>query len=196
MFLNRRALLPGLIAVLFAAGTHAENDPLETVEVTASREQMRREIQTFVHKVTRLEGEFVGRWGMAICPMVVGVSDEQAQFIQNRLIDVQDEVRKGNLSFGHARALLAHPDPEAMAGVVRARGLTVRQTEGLASRGGAGKARSGDRPQTADSAALEQRLVERLGFHARVTTGRQGRVSVVLDFADVYQLEEWVAGLT
>ena len=80
---------------------------------------------------------------------------------------VQDEVRKGNLSFGHARALLAHPNPEAMAGVVRARGLTVRQTEALASRGGAGKGRPGDRPQTADSAALEQRLMERLGFHAR-----------------------------
>ncbi len=108
---------------------------------------------------------------------------------------VQDEVRKGNLSFGHARALLAHPDPEAMAGVVRSRGLTVRQTEALASRGGASKARSGDRPQTADSAALEQRLTERLGLHVQVTTGRQGRVSVVLDFADVYQLEEWVAGL-
>jgi hypothetical protein len=84
----------GLIAALFAAGAHAANDSLETVEVTASREKMRREIQTFVHKVTRLEGEFVGRWGRLVCPMAVGVSDEQAQFIQRRIIEVQNTVRK------------------------------------------------------------------------------------------------------
>jgi ParB family chromosome partitioning protein len=108
---------------------------------------------------------------------------------------VQAEVRKGTISFGHARALLAHPDPEALAGVVRARGLTVRQTEALASRGAAGKARSGDRRPAADVAALEQRLMERLGFQARVATDRQGRVSVVLEFSDLHQLEAWVAGL-
>jgi ParB family chromosome partitioning protein len=108
---------------------------------------------------------------------------------------VQAEVRKGTISFGHARALLAHPDPEALAGVVRARGLTVRQTEALASRGTSAKARSGDRRPAADVAALEQRLVERLGFQARVATDRQGRVSVVLEFSDLHQLEAWVAGL-
>jgi ParB family chromosome partitioning protein len=108
---------------------------------------------------------------------------------------LQAEVRKGTLSFGHARALLSHPDPEAMAGIVHARGLTVRQTEALASRGGAGKARSPDRHADADVAALEQRLVERLGLQARVSTDRRGRVSVVLDFADVHQLEAWVDGL-
>jgi ParB family transcriptional regulator, chromosome partitioning protein len=109
---------------------------------------------------------------------------------------VQAEVRRGTISFGHARALLAHPDPEAMAAIVRARGLTVRQTEALASRGAAsGKAKPGERRQTADVAALEQRLVERLGFQTRVTTDRRGRVSVVLDFADIDQLEAWVAGL-
>ena len=44
-------------------------------------------------------------------------------------------------------------------------------------------------------AALEQRLVERLGLQARVTPDGRGRVSVALDFADVHQLEAWVAGL-
>ncbi len=110
---------------------------------------------------------------------------------------VQADVRKGTLTYGHARALLTHPDPEAMAGVVQARGLTVRQTEALASRGDAsGKPRSGGgrRPGT-DVAALEQRLVERLGFQARVSTDRRGRVSVTLEFADSHQLEAWVDGL-
>jgi len=91
-----RRMLPslGVLAVLCFTAARAANEPIETVEVTASREKVRREIQTFVHKVTRLEGEFVGRWGIPICPLVVGVSDSQAQFIQHRLIEVQDKVRK------------------------------------------------------------------------------------------------------
>lgn len=89
-----RALLSGLIAVLATDVAYAASEPLETVEVTASREKMRREIQTFVHKVTRLEGEFVGRWGVAICPLVVGLSDAQAEFVRLRLLEVQDTVRK------------------------------------------------------------------------------------------------------
>jgi hypothetical protein len=84
----------GLCVVCLYTTAYAASTPLETVEVTASRDKVRREIQTFVHKVTRLEGEFVGRWGTPICPMVVGVSDAQAQFIQHRLIEVQDQVRK------------------------------------------------------------------------------------------------------
>src|SRR5690242_18166404 len=97
--MNRWTLLSfGLSAVLSVTAAHAAGESLETVEVTASREKLRREIQTFVHQVTRLEGEFVGRWGGTICPMVVGVSDSQAQFIQHRLVEVQDTVRKERTS--------------------------------------------------------------------------------------------------
>ena len=81
------------VALCAMAPAHSADEPLDTVQVTATREQMRREIQTFVHKVTRLEGEFVGRWGMFVCPVAVGVSDAQAQFIQNRIIEVQNTVR-------------------------------------------------------------------------------------------------------
>jgi hypothetical protein len=87
-------LIAVVMSVSFAAPGQAANDSLETVEVTASREKMRREIVTFVHKVTRLEGEFVGRWGGLVCPMVVGVSDAQEQFIQRRIIEVQNTARK------------------------------------------------------------------------------------------------------
>ncbi len=96
-----RALLYGLIAVSLASGAPAADDPLDTVTVTASREKMRREILSFVHKVTRLEGEFVGRWGRFVCPIAVGVSNEQAQFIQRRLVEVQNSVRR------------KHPDPDS-----------------------------------------------------------------------------------
>jgi hypothetical protein len=90
----RRVLWSGVAVALLCAGVHAANDSLETVEVTASREKMRREISTFVHQVTRLEGEFVGRWRGLVCPMAVGVSDTQAYFIESRLVEVQNQVRK------------------------------------------------------------------------------------------------------
>jgi len=92
--IRRKLLSLGLSAALLVTAAQAATESLETVEVTASPEKMRREIQTFVHKVTRLEGEFVGRWGNFICPLVVGPADSQAQFIRHRLIEVQDTVRK------------------------------------------------------------------------------------------------------
>ncbi len=56
-----------------------------------------------------------------------------------RLLSLPDSVRQdlraGRLSAGHARALLAHPDPQAAARTVIARGLNVRQTEALAAAG-------------------------------------------------------------
>jgi hypothetical protein len=89
-----RCVLAALCALSSLAPAHSASEPLDTVVVQGSREQMRREILTFVHKVTRLEGEFVGRWGRFVCPMAVGVSDAQAQFIQGRIIEVQNTVRK------------------------------------------------------------------------------------------------------
>jgi hypothetical protein len=89
-----RALLAALIAMLSLANAHAADEPVDTITVTASREKMRREILSFVHKVTRREGEFVGRWGTSVCPIAVGVSDEQAHFIQQRIVEVQNAVRR------------------------------------------------------------------------------------------------------
>jgi ParB family transcriptional regulator, chromosome partitioning protein len=108
---------------------------------------------------------------------------------------LQTEVRKGTITFGHAKALLGHPDPEALAALVFSRGLTVRQTEALASRAPAARKPGDRRAPAADVVALEKRLVDRLGLQARVNTGRKGRVSIVLDFADVHQLEAWMDGL-
>lgn len=75
------------------AATPAE-PPLDTVVVTGSVEQTRRQIQTFVTKVTRADGELIGRWRDLICPLVVGLSEEQARFVALRLIEVQNMVRR------------------------------------------------------------------------------------------------------
>ena len=49
----------------------------------------------------------------------------------NLPVEVQDHVREGRLSSGHARALVTATDPVALARQVIARGLSVRETESL-----------------------------------------------------------------
>jgi hypothetical protein len=93
--MNHSTLLSlGLSTLVFCTTVHSTDESLESIEVTASRAEKRREIRTFVQKVTRFEGGLVGRWDALICPMVVGVSDAQAQFIRHRLVEVQNTVRK------------------------------------------------------------------------------------------------------
>jgi ParB family chromosome partitioning protein len=110
---------------------------------------------------------------------------------------VQNDVRAGTLSAGHARALLAHPEPQRAALVVISRGLNVRQTESLASgatvRRAAG-ARTGRRPMDPDIAALEERLESALGMRIRVEPrGQRGAITIRYDNLD--QLEGLVTRL-
>lgn len=109
-----------------------------------------------------------------------------------RLLALPDRVREllrdGALSAGHARALLASPDPEALALQVVDRGLNVRQTEALA----AAKPRdpAAERPATAspEIAALERQLSGRLGLKIAIRqAGRGGQVTI--HYRDLDQLD-------
>ena len=109
---------------------------------------------------------------------------------------VQAEVRHGSLTAGHARALLAHPEPEKAALAVIARGLNVRQTEALASR--KDPAHAGTKPTTAkdaDTAAVERTLTERLGLRVDLTfDGKGGNLRIRYQTLD--QLDGLIALLT
>jgi len=106
------------------------------------------------------------------------------------------EVRGGALTAGHARALLAHPEPDKAALAVIARGLNVRQTEALAARARPGGAAA--RPARArdpDTAALERSLAERLGLKVDIQSdGRTGSLRV--HFRSLDQLDGLIALLT
>jgi len=123
---------------------------------------------------------------------------------QLRLLGLPESVRamldEGTISAGHARALLAVPDPAGMAREVARRGLNVRQTEALVqrSRDGGGEARpDGSRrghdparpPRSdADTAALERDLSNLLGLKATIEfDGTGGRL--ILHYADLDQLD-------
>jgi hypothetical protein len=94
---QRKLTLPLIAACMLQAATAmaaSSDPPLDTVIVTGSKEAVRRQVLTFVQSVTRMDGELIGRWRDYICPMVVGLSDPQSQFLQRRLIEVQNNVRK------------------------------------------------------------------------------------------------------
>ena len=88
---------------------------------------------------------------------------------------VQQEVRNGALSAGHARALLAHPEPAKAALAVITRGLNVRQTEALSSqKSDRGPAERAARALDPETAALERDLTERLGLKVEISFDGKG----------------------
>jgi ParB family chromosome partitioning protein len=108
---------------------------------------------------------------------------------------VQRRVAAGVLSAGHARALLAVPEPagqERLAQRVVAEGLSVRATEELVALGETGSDEAPRRRQPREAPAqateLAARLSDRLDTRVRVEMGRsKGRI--VVDFATAEDLQ-------
>ncbi|MGC9270424.1 ParB/RepB/Spo0J family partition protein [Acidiphilium sp.] len=105
----------------------------------------------------------------------------------NLPVDVQKSLRTGDLSTGHARVLLQHPDPLAGARAVMANRLTVRQTESLVAAALAPKpAITPAAPRdNAVTKTLERELMELLGLRVRISfNGNGGSVSLSYDSLD------------
>jgi ParB family transcriptional regulator, chromosome partitioning protein len=102
---------------------------------------------------------------------------------------VKESLRSGIISAGHARALLAHSEPETALRDVVNRHLSVRQTEALAARKPT-PAPTAPPPseRNPDIAVLERRLAERLGLHVRITFDGSGG-TVQIRYADLDQLD-------
>lgn len=122
-----------------------------------------------------------------------------------RLLDLPDEVQSrvvsGTLTMGHARAMVSADDPIALADQVVTQGLSVRQTEKLASSDKRGvsasprSATSGTRAMapasggSADLAALENQLADLLGLKVHIAFNEDGRGSITLDYSSLEQLD-------
>ncbi len=115
-----------------------------------------------------------------------------------RLLDLPESVRRevaqGNLTMGHARALITASDPQALAAEVIRRGLSVRDTERLAratkdkaSGGGASRPKAEQEPD-ADIASLERQLGDMLGLAVRINHAGEGGV-VTLAYSSLDQLD-------
>jgi ParB family chromosome partitioning protein len=111
-----------------------------------------------------------------------------------RLLALPDEVKglldKGELSPGHARALLGAGDPAELARHVVARGLNVRQTEKLAraarDSGGSSRAPAAKDP---DTERLERDLSALLGLKVAIDFRGQGG-SITIHYRSLEQLDD------
>ena len=115
---------------------------------------------------------------------------------------VQDHLMAGRLSAGHARAIAAADDPEALAEEIIAKGLSVRAAEALArSAGAAAEPARGAKPapkpkrKDPDTAALETDLSDVLGLDVEIVD-QGGAGELRLKYATLEQLDDLCRRLT
>ena len=120
-----------------------------------------------------------------------------------RLLDlpakVQDFVRDGLLSMGHARAIINTPNPVELAHKAITQGLSVRQMEALVSsakKPAAGKKKPRDLSAVdTDIEALENDLGDRLGMTVEIKDFG-GRGNLTIRYQDLDQLDTLCAKLS
>ncbi|MGE0211681.1 MAG: ParB/RepB/Spo0J family partition protein [Parvibaculaceae bacterium] len=120
-----------------------------------------------------------------------------------RLLALPDDVRvhieTGNLTAGHARALIATDAPKALADQVIAKGLSVRETEQLAKQRQSAppKRRDAEAPEALKAVekgiavmALERELHEALGLKVDIADRGDGFGRVTIEYHSLEQLDE------
>lgn len=113
--------------------------------------------------------------------------------------DIQEMVRDGRLSSGHARAILTAPDSHGLAMKAISEGLSVREVERLAQQ--AKDEKHGPRAsvlaaeaKSADTRALEQSLSNALGLDVTIVEkGEAGEVKI--SYKSLAQLDEVIRRL-
>ena len=100
----------------------------------------------------------------------------------------QEALAAGLIVEGHAKALLALPNAQAILAAMNtviAKGLTVRQTEELARKlTGHKPARPGKTRKSAEVVSLENNLRDSLGTKVAINRGRKGGTIVIHYFSD------------
>lgn len=91
--------------------------------------------------------------------------------------EVQEFVRDGKLSAGHARALITADDPVTLAKKVVHSGLSVRETERLAKQGVA-NIFDGDKPKTQPTSKLVEKDADTRALEADLSAALRMKVSI------------------
>jgi ParB family transcriptional regulator, chromosome partitioning protein len=111
-----------------------------------------------------------------------------------RLLKLPESVlallQSGDLSAGHARALVGRDDAEVLAARIVNEGLTVRQVEALVQDKPAKPAKARKAGKSADTRAAEAELKEALGLEVDIRSGRGERGELRIRYASLEQLED------
>lgn len=114
-----------------------------------------------------------------------------------RLLDladpVKDQVNRGLLNMGHARALLGliRHDQIEVANIVVKRGLSVRDTEALVKKKLKGGSKEKPRANKTDPdiRRLETQISEKLGAAVKIRSGKQGSGQLIISFHNSDELD-------
>lgn len=108
---------------------------------------------------------------------------------------VRDLVASGQLSAGHARALVASEEPQKLAAKIVSEGLSVRQAEALAQQAARGTGttdgKRGRAPETksADVKALEKHIGDLLGLKVMIADKQNGSGELRIRYRTLEQLD-------
>jgi ParB family chromosome partitioning protein len=169
-------------------------DDIETLEVALLENIQRRDLNAIeeAEGYARLIHEY-GYAQEALAKLVHKSRSHIANLL--RLLALPDGVKallaSGELSMGHARALIGAADAEAVARDVVERGLSVRETEKLARFGKPGRERQGRleiKGAGADIEALERQLGDILGLKVKISYRPDGG-TVALNYSTLDQLD-------
>jgi ParB family chromosome partitioning protein len=172
-----------------------ENLQRQDLSALEEAEGYKRLMDEFGHSHGEL-GELVGKSRSHVANML-------------RLLALPDGVKalvqSGELSAGHARALLTAPDPETLAKTVTGRNLSVRETERMANAAKDAHRPPAKQPPTppsgkqvtkhADLLALERDMTERLGLRVTIE-GRGSSGTLGIAYKSLDQLDEILAKLS
>ncbi len=107
--------------------------------------------------------------------------------------DVQQFLTKGDLSAGHARALVGHPNASILAQEILRKGLSVRETERLAKKDPTPGTVPAAKPKSkdADTLQIEGELSATLGMKCTIDHAASGEGGkLVLHYRDLDQLDD------
>ncbi len=108
-------------------------------------------------------------------------------------VSVQALVRDGQLTAGHARALIGRDDAEALARRIVEEGLNVRAVEALVQdgerEGGSGRVRGGCTEKDTDTRAFEKDLSDSLGLKVEIKPGSGESGTLSIKYGNFDQLD-------
>ncbi|MBL4588538.1 MAG: ParB/RepB/Spo0J family partition protein [Alphaproteobacteria bacterium] len=111
---------------------------------------------------------------------------------------IQSYLRDGELSAGHARALITSDDPEMLAEEIIKGGLNVREVEGLMSKKKGKKPSSKKEKPVKDinTLALENEISDQLGLRVSIDMKNKAAGKVSIEFKSLDQLDEIIHRLS
>jgi ParB family transcriptional regulator, chromosome partitioning protein len=173
-------------ALALALIENIQREDLNVIEEARALKRLQEEFSLTHEQI----GQAVGRSRSAVSNMLR--LTELAPQVQEKVLD-------GKLEMGHARALAPLPPAQQilLAEQISARGLTVRDAEGLASKAAIPTTIKAAQPSQTrrdpDIARLEEDLAESLGAYVSInpskSAGKNGAGEVVIRYASLDQLD-------